>query len=113
MIFPSEFTLRQENGRYTGALDLLVIQLRKGGERSAEPKKTIDLKLTPQRYQLMLQNGMILLKNSADCGEVGARGSKTLLVRNVLMWSPGDTREDDPYDGTAEHTRATVLRLSP
>jgi hypothetical protein len=60
MIFPSEFTLRQENGRYTGALDLLVIQLRKGGERSAEPKKTIDLKLTPQRYRLLLQNGMLL-----------------------------------------------------
>jgi len=63
MIIPSEFNLRQENGRYTGALDLLVIQLRKGGERSAEPKKTINLTLTPQRYQLMLQNGMLLTED--------------------------------------------------
>ena len=60
VITPSELNLRQENGRYKGALDLLVIQCRKGGERSAEPKKTINLALTPERYQVMLQNGIVL-----------------------------------------------------
>lgn len=62
-ITPSEMKLRHENGRYIGELDVLVIQHRKGGEQAAEPKKTITLALTPERYQRILQNGMVLTED--------------------------------------------------
>jgi VWFA-related protein len=91
-IVPSEMNLRQENGRYMGELDLLVIQHRKGGEHATEPQKTITLALTPERYQLMLQNGMVLTKDltmHADTVAVriivldrasGATGSVTMTI---------------------------------
>jgi VWFA-related protein len=62
-ITPSELNFRQENGRYMGALDLLVIQHGKRGEQVTEPKKTINLAFAPERYQLMLQNGMVLTED--------------------------------------------------
>ena len=91
-ITPSEMNLRQENGRYMGELDLLVIQRRKGGEQAAEPKKTIKLALTPERYQSILQNGMVLTEDltiHADTFAVriivldrssGATGSVTITI---------------------------------
>jgi hypothetical protein len=84
--------LQQENGRYMGELDLLVIQRRKGGEQAREPQKTITLALTPERYQLMLQNGMVLTEDltiHADTVAVriivldrtsGATGSVTMAI---------------------------------
>lgn len=64
-ITPAEMNLRQENGRYMGELDLLVIQHREGGAQAAEPKKTIAFALTAERYQRILQNGMVLTEDVA------------------------------------------------
>ena len=91
-ITPAEMNLRQENGRYMGELDLLVIQHRKGGEQAAEPKKTITFALTAERYQRILQNGMVLTEDLAihpDTAAVriivldrasGATGSVTMAI---------------------------------
>jgi hypothetical protein len=62
-IAPSEIYLRQENGRYMGELDLLVIQHRKGGKQATEPQKAITLALTPERYRFTLQNGIVLTED--------------------------------------------------
>jgi hypothetical protein len=60
LLAPSEINLRQKDGRYFGEIDLLVIQQHKDGQRVAEPKQTITLALTTERYQLMLQKGIML-----------------------------------------------------
>ncbi len=110
-ITPSEMNLRQANGRYMGELDLLVIQHRKGGKQAAEPKKTITLALTPERYQRILQNGMVLTEDLTIHAD-------TIAVRIIVLdRSSGAigsvTMRIDPEDKSSTNVIPPVGQTTP
>lgn len=62
-IDPTELDFGKEQEGYRGEMDVLFLQEHKGGGRAAELKRTIKIALTPERYKVVQESGMIL---SAD-----------------------------------------------
>jgi hypothetical protein len=91
-IDPAGVDFQQKDGKYRSQVDVLFVQQRKGGEHAAELKKTLTIAVTPERYEEMRANRVILtedLKIHLDTVAVriivvdhscGAAGSVTVVV---------------------------------
>ena len=87
--------LEEQDGRWTGKLDLLFVQQGGTAQKVSALHDTLDLKLNPEAYRTVVQKGICLAKNIqrlAGAAELrlvvrdastGAVGSLTIPLKNI------------------------------
>lgn len=60
MFAPSTITLNQSDGEWHGTIDLVVAQVLPNGTSRRDVSRSIDLRMTPERYEVFRKNGFSL-----------------------------------------------------
>jgi hypothetical protein len=60
VLLPEEIQFRQEGGKFHADLDIAFVQERKRGQRITDLKRNFKIDVTPERFQVMTQSGIVL-----------------------------------------------------
>jgi VWFA-related protein len=60
VLLPEEIQFRQEGGKFHADLDIAFVQERKRGQRITDLKRNFKIDVTPERFQVMAQSGIVL-----------------------------------------------------